>query len=138
MERENILPVLYDLAVTIGSEISVKPLLTRTLQRLFYHTSFSAGFICLDVPACDKNEGQVEVQLDAVVGDFDLTRVIGKPLFLPCELICREAGRETEQAILRCSILNGCHWTRSRSTIPSCATSSATRTMQPLRKPSLP
>ncbi len=100
MERNNILPVLYDLVVTIGSEISVKPLLTRTLQRLLYHTSFSAGFICLDVPACGKDDAQVEVRLDAVVGDFDLIGVIGKPISLPCELICQAAGREAEQAAL--------------------------------------
>jgi hypothetical protein len=57
MQNENILPVLYDLVVTIGSEISVKPLLTRTLQRLLYHTSFSAGFICLDVPRARRMRG---------------------------------------------------------------------------------
>ena len=80
MEQENILPVLYDLVVTIGSEISLKPLLTRTLQRLLYHTSFSAGFICLDVPPCKKDSGMVEVKLDAVVGDFDLIGIIGKSI----------------------------------------------------------
>ncbi|WP_283743952.1 EAL domain-containing protein [Sideroxydans sp. CL21] len=100
MQNEDILPVLYDLVVTIGSEISVKPLLTRTLQRLLYHTSFSAGFICLDVPPCKKEEGLVEVHLDAVVGDFDLIGVIGKSIALPCALICEEAGRKTEQAAL--------------------------------------
>jgi diguanylate cyclase (GGDEF)-like protein/PAS domain S-box-containing protein len=100
MQNEDILPVLYDLVVTIGSEISVKPLLTRTLQRLLYHTSFSAGFICLDVPPCKKGEGLVEVHLDAVVGDFDLIGVIGKSIALPCALICDPAGRKTEQAAL--------------------------------------
>lgn len=99
MGHEDILPVLYDLVVTIGSEISVKPLLTRTLQRLLYHTSFSAGFICLDVPPC-KEDGQVGVRLDAVVGDFDLIGVIGKSITLPCALICNAAGRETDQAAL--------------------------------------
>ncbi len=100
MGRDNILPVLYDLIVTIGSEISVKPLLTRTLQRLLYHTSFSAGFICLDVPPCNQDGGQVEVKLDAVVGDFDLIGELGKKIFLPCELICKTAGRADEQAAL--------------------------------------
>ena len=100
MEQENILPVLYDLVVTIGSEISVKPLLTRTLQRLLYHTSFSAGFICLDVPPCKKDNGMVDVRLDAVVGDFDLIGVIGKTIALPRELICEKAVRETDQVAL--------------------------------------
>ncbi|MBI5891416.1 MAG: EAL domain-containing protein [Nitrosomonadales bacterium] len=104
MDREDILPVLYDLVATIGSEISVKPLLTRTLQRLLYHTSFSAGFICLEIPPCKNHEGQVEVRLDAAVGDFDLTGELGKPIYLPCELICREAVRETDQAALLSSL----------------------------------
>lgn len=52
MPKTQILPVLYDLAVTIGGEVDLKSLLTRTLQRLLYHTSYSAGFVCLDMPAC--------------------------------------------------------------------------------------
>lgn len=100
MEQETILPVLYDLVVTIGSEISVKPLLTRTLQRLLYHTSYSAGFICLDVPQCKQDSGMVDVRLDAVVGDFDLIGIIGKTIALPSELICEKAVRETDQAAL--------------------------------------
>jgi diguanylate cyclase (GGDEF)-like protein/PAS domain S-box-containing protein len=100
MEREDILPVLYDIVVTIGSEISVKPLLARTLQRLLYHTSFSAGFICLDVPPYPPDAGQVEVQLDAAVGDFDLIGLVGKPIVLPCALLGQTAVRETDQAAL--------------------------------------
>lgn len=107
MGQDEILPVLYDLVVTIGSENSVKPLLTRTLQRLLYHTSFSAGFICLDVPLCKNETGQVEVHLDAAVGDFDLVGIIGMPIVLPCALICQSAGRKDDQtsllSALRCT-----------------------------------
>jgi len=100
MERDEILPVLYDLVVTIGSEISTKPLLTRTLQRLLYHTSFSAGFICLDVPPCEKDAGVVEIRLDSAVGDFDLIGILGEPVTLPCDLICNQASSESDQAAL--------------------------------------
>ncbi len=100
MERDDILPVLYDLVVTIGSEISVKPLLTRTLQRLLYHTSFSAGFICLDVAPCNQAGESVEVRLDAVVGDFDLIGAIGKYVAMPSALVCKAAGNESGQAEL--------------------------------------
>jgi diguanylate cyclase (GGDEF)-like protein/PAS domain S-box-containing protein len=107
MSRNDVLPVLYDLVVTIGSENSLRPLLTRTLQRLLYHTSFSAGFICLDVPDCDCRDGQIEVRLDAAVGDFDLGGAIDKPIHLPCALICKEAVREDDQqkllSALRCT-----------------------------------
>jgi diguanylate cyclase (GGDEF)-like protein/PAS domain S-box-containing protein len=107
MDRDDILPVLYDLVVTIGSENSVKPLLTRTLQRLLYHTSFSAGFVCLNIPPCETNNGQIEVRLDAVVGDFDLVGVVGMPIVLPCALICQTPGHNDEQeallSALRCT-----------------------------------
>ncbi len=98
MEREEILPVLYDLAVTIGSEISLKPLLTHTLQRLLYYTSFPAGFICLDIPPCDGKSGEVTVQLDAAVGDYDLAGKVGQRIVLPQALLCGTSVRETGQS----------------------------------------
>lgn len=97
MDRNLILPVLYDLVVTIGSETSVKPLLTRTLQRLLYHTSFSAGFISLGRGRCDHTEEGAEIRIDAALGDFDLNGMVGQKIRLPCELICGPAGRGAEQ-----------------------------------------
>lgn len=94
MNRDNILPVLYDLVVTIGGETRLRPLLTHTLQRLLYHTSFSAGFICLDIDSCREQDGQIEVHIDAAVGDFDLIGLVGKPVRLACGLIC--CTQETE------------------------------------------
>lgn len=100
MDREKILPVLYDLVVTIGGETSVKPLLTRTLQRLLYHTSFSAGFVCLDVSVCGSAQGQVGVRIDAAVGDFDLIGKVGESIVLPCELICQSIDSSGDQSAL--------------------------------------
>ena len=39
MKREHVLPVLYDLTLTIGSEVHVQPLLGRVLQRLLFQGS---------------------------------------------------------------------------------------------------
>ena len=100
MEREEILPVLYDLAVTIGSEISLKPLLTRTLQRLLYYTSFPAGFICLDIPPCDHTKSDISAQIDAAVGDYDLIGKVGQRLVFPCSLLCGTSARETGKSEL--------------------------------------
>lgn len=97
MQAAQILPVLYDLAVTIGGELELKPLLTRTLQRLLYHTSFSAGFICLDMPPCVEPGTLQAVHLDAVVGDFDLISRMAEPVALPCELLYGDAARVTQQ-----------------------------------------
>jgi diguanylate cyclase (GGDEF)-like protein/PAS domain S-box-containing protein len=92
MDRDGILPVLYDLVVTIGGETSVKPLLTRILQRLLYHTSYSAGFICLDFVSCQENCDEIEVRLDAAVGDFELVGLTGQLIKLPGALVCGPAG----------------------------------------------
>ena len=87
MQHEDILPVLYDLSVTIGGEVRLKPLLTRTLQRLLYHTSFSAGLVCLDMPPCEGDQTTSTVHVAAAVGDFDLIGSIDKKIELPCALI---------------------------------------------------
>jgi diguanylate cyclase (GGDEF)-like protein/PAS domain S-box-containing protein len=95
MQQHQILPVLYDLSVTIGSEIKLQSLLTRTLQRLLYHTSFSAGFVCLDLPSCAGADAFSQVRIDAAVGDFELIGLRGKNITVPCELLygCAEHAR---------------------------------------------
>jgi diguanylate cyclase (GGDEF)-like protein/PAS domain S-box-containing protein len=97
MENGDILPVLYDLSVTIGGETKLKPLLTRTLQRLLYHTSYACGFICLDITSCSTDDELSPFQLDAVVGDFDMLSLVGKTTMMPCALILGGAVQENEQ-----------------------------------------
>jgi len=88
MQKQEILPVLYDLSVTIGGETRLKSLLTRTLQRLLYHTSYAAGFICLEIPDhdCDSLH-PVAVSIDAAVGDFDLVSRVGQTTKIPNTLL---------------------------------------------------
>ena len=92
-QPSDILPVLYDLSLTIGSEIRLHPLLQRTLQRLLYHTSFSAGFVCLDVGDCAGAEETLPVIIEAAVGDFDLVSMCGHPVPMPCGLLCGTGER---------------------------------------------
>lgn len=49
MSRERMLAVLYDLALALSSEVRLRPLLSRFIQRLLYHTSFPAGAAFLDL-----------------------------------------------------------------------------------------
>ncbi|MDP2828901.1 MAG: EAL domain-containing protein [Sulfuricellaceae bacterium] len=100
MQHEYILPILYDLAVTIGGEISLKPLLTRTLQRLLYYTSFPAGFICLDAPHCEGSSDKIITRIDAAVGDYDLVNLVGEQVAFPQALLCGPAECKTEEAVL--------------------------------------
>lgn len=106
MERNEVLPVLYDLAVTIGSEISLRPLLLRTLQRLLYYTSYPAGFICLDLPAASTAGQKVQVRIEAAVGDYELIGLIGQQISLPRDLLYGAPLRDTQHPDLLASLTN--------------------------------
>jgi len=97
MEHGDILPVLYDISVTIGGETKLKPLLTRTLQRLLYHTSYACGFVCLDMASCSTDDELLPFRLDAAVGDFDMLSLVGKTVMMPCALVLGAAAQETDQ-----------------------------------------
>jgi len=86
-QHDGILPVLYDLALVIGAEISLKPLLTRCLQRLLYHTSFPAGFVCLDLAQAEEGRPWIDTRIDAAVGDYNLVELIGQEVRLPAALL---------------------------------------------------
>ncbi|BBI99933.1 hypothetical protein FGKAn22_16260 [Ferrigenium kumadai] len=84
--EQQILPILYEMAMSIGGEVSLKPLLVKTLQRLLYHTSFPAGLVFLDMPP-DTGAATVEARLEAVIGDFELGGSVGHTLTLPATLL---------------------------------------------------
>lgn len=101
MEHSYILSILYEMALAIGGEVSVKPLLTRMLQRLLYHTSFPAGFVCLGVPFAEADSaGMIEVRIDAAVGDYGLVGLIGQTVRLPARLLLGAAERCEDAALL--------------------------------------
>lgn len=94
MNREQIMSVLYDIALVIGGEMNVRPLLTRTVQRLLYHTSFPTGLVFLDVP--DTAGDTVEARLEVAVGDFGFAGLMGQRLTVPAALL--RGGPEVREA----------------------------------------
>ena len=99
MRREQILQVLYEMSMVIGGEVSLQPLLTRTLQRLLYHTSFPAGFVCLELPPAGEVAGDMlDVSLNAVVGDYDLVQMAGDKVSLPVALLYGGAERANDDS----------------------------------------
>src|SRR5512146_141729 len=101
MERSYILSILYEMALVIGGEVSVKPLLTRMLQRLLYHTSFPAGFVCLKVPSAEAgSNGMLEARIDTAIGDYELSGLIGQSVHLPARLLQGAAERGEDAALL--------------------------------------
>jgi len=85
LNREHALAILYDLALTIGSEVTVAPLLTRTVQRLMYHTGFPVGIILADEGKSIEGEWGV-LRLQTAIGDYALARRQGEWLRLPTAL----------------------------------------------------
>ncbi|MFO0683325.1 MAG: ATP-binding protein [Sandaracinus sp.] len=90
LNRDHILAVLYDMAMVIGGEVRVRPLVTRTVQRLLYHTSFPVGLLLLDPQP--RNDGMVEAALEVAIGDFGLTSRAGESLVLPAALVLGPAS----------------------------------------------
>jgi PAS domain S-box-containing protein len=86
MKREQILAILYEMAIVIGGEIRLRPLLTKTLQRLLFHTSFPCGMIFLDIAADPDGAGTdapAQLRLEISIGDLDLARRHGALFTLP-------------------------------------------------------
>jgi len=101
MDRNEVIPILYEMALTIGGEVSLDALLTRTLQRLLYYTSFPAGFICLDLPDPNTTDSQyITTKLHAAVGDYKLIKHIGQQLTFPSQLLSGLAAKEDDQTAL--------------------------------------
>ena len=67
MNRERILAVLYDLTSTIGGEVSLEPLITKTLQCLMRHAGYPCGLMFLNHDAADGDRASFE--LAVAIGD---------------------------------------------------------------------
>lgn len=85
-QEQQILTILYSITLAIGGEVSVKPLLTKTLQQLLYHTSFPCGMVFLDVPPED-GASTIAVKLETVIGDYELSDSVGHTMTLPAALL---------------------------------------------------
>lgn len=98
LSDQQALAILYDLALTIGSEVNVTPLLTKTLQRFMYHTGFPVGLLLSAVdPAAG---GQVSVHLDVAIGDYGFARRQGQRFTLPAALVTGPAALEEAPELL--------------------------------------
>ena len=88
LTRERLLSVLYDMTLAIGGELTVRPLLTRTLQKLLLHTSLSVGL------ALEVEEGaSPRVLLRRAVGDRRLAALEGQPVPLPASWVSGELAQ---------------------------------------------
>ncbi len=92
------LAILYDLALAVGGEINLDPLLTRTLQRLMYHTGFPVGLALSHAPF-HPVDGAVDVQLAVVIGDYRLLRRKGEHALVPACLVETAGLAELPEAL---------------------------------------
>ncbi len=106
MPPEHILPVLYDLSLTIGGETRLKPLLTRFLRRMLYHTSFPAGIVILDLSQAGGSD-MASGRIGAVVGDYALLEQEGQLVSLPAALLHGNVMRQEDGEALLKGLSNG-------------------------------
>ena len=88
MDRTRILGLLYELALEMGAQTRVKPLISKTLQRLMFHTSFPCG-IYASFNAADQNatDSSVLVRIERVLGNHRLAQQEGEAMLLPEQLV---------------------------------------------------
>ncbi len=97
MQKQEILSVLYDLSLTIGGHINLKSLLQNTIQRILFHTSYSAGFITLNIPEDSDSDHFSKIYIDAAVGDVALIRAVDQEIKVPTNFLLQSTGNEAEQ-----------------------------------------
>jgi PAS domain S-box-containing protein len=100
VNAELITAVLYDMALVVGGELTLRPLLVKTLQRLMYHTSFPVGMVLLGAPRAGPAEDEIETRLEVAIGDFELSAHAGANLLLPRALAVGPPGMADDPALL--------------------------------------
>jgi PAS domain S-box-containing protein len=101
VSAEHITAVLYDMALVVGREVSLRPLLQKTLQRLLYHTSYPVGLVLLGpVRDAAPGSGEVEVRLELAIGESALSGRSGALLTLPRALVTGPAEQRADPALL--------------------------------------
>ena len=94
MNQEQILSILYEMAMVMSAETHVEPLLHKTLQKLMYHTGFPCGAFISAFHALDsetQDDDCVSVTVQAVIGNHRLKKRIGDTLCLPSEFVIGKA-----------------------------------------------
>ncbi|WP_455203655.1 PAS domain-containing protein, partial [Kaarinaea lacus] len=96
MNQEQILSILYEMAMVMGAETRVEPLLNKTLQKLLYHTGFPCGVFITKVQTADCNESNpvehVNAYIDTVIGNHGFHERIGTSLSVPSDFVSGKAG----------------------------------------------
>lgn len=98
MRREQILSVLYNLSLTIGSELDLDTLLRKTLQRLLFHTSFPVAVALSEAQACAEGDSAC---LAAAIGDYMLSERVGSRFTLPAGLLGKEVALLADARLLQ-------------------------------------
>ena len=99
MNREDILQILYELALVTGGETHVKPLVTKTLQKFLYHTAYPCGVFLSGIE--ESTNKTFDATLERVIGCSTLLEKQGDILRLPEALIRSHAGLQTNAQLIQ-------------------------------------
>jgi len=89
LSQEQLLAILYELALILSQEQNGEALTQRFLQRLLYHTGFACGAYLHRVS--DMGES-VACRCEAAVGNAALVAQVGKTTHWPATLLCGDAA----------------------------------------------
>lgn len=104
MNREQILAILYEMACVIGGEVTLRSLLTKTLQRLLFHTSFPCGMVFLypdSIPVIEQGDAAAQLRLEISIGDRELEEHNGAIVSLPAELVRGEIQLVEDECLMQ-------------------------------------
>ncbi len=101
MKREQILSILYEMALLASGETQVLPLLTKTLQRLLYHTNYPSGIYLSFVDDAGDAlvtaaHGKERVRVLLAMGNRQLMAEERREVDLPVECLHNRAGYITK------------------------------------------
>lgn len=98
MNADQVLPILYDLAMTMAGETKPHALASSMVQRLMFHTGCSCGMLILN-PKPDTDGKNFKAQTYVAIGSPVLRTMEGKTQDWPLELLAAE-GVESVQGWL--------------------------------------
>lgn len=96
MQQAQILSILLDMALAIGGEDRLEPLLLNALQRFMHHTAFPCGLILLR----EASEPDASLKLALSIGDHQLAAHHGKTLQIEPALMEANAALITDTAAI--------------------------------------
>lgn len=103
MKQDQIITILYDLALTISGETRVKSLLSKMTQRLLYHTAFPCGFFFSYPEQQSGDDKTVNAVIETALCSRQLHMPEAQEIKLPRTFCATESKLITDKKLIEAS-----------------------------------